>query len=376
MVPPPRPQRHRSLFCAFGGYAAECGTPRRSAQRHADAPRRSQHGRMDLVTGGSGFIGRHVVAELVRRHRPVRVFDRRPLDGDRSDALALTSVEMIVGDILDDVALRRAMRGCRRVFHLAADPSLWHRDPQHFDQVNHEGTRTILRLCAEARIDRVVHTSTEAILTPRHASGPITEEVEVALEDMLGPYCRSKFLAEQAAFEFAARGLPVVIASPTTPVGPGDTTVTPPTRMILDFLAGRIPAYLNGIIDVVDVRDAARGLVLAAERGIPGRRHLLAGRSVEIGTLLRRLAKLARRPPPHFRIPYAGALAFAHAEELVARLTGRPPRAPVSGVRLARRRMVLDASWTRFWLGLRPRPLDESLRDAIRWLRDEGYAPK
>ena len=335
---------------------------------------------MDLVTGGSGFIGRHVVAELVRRGEDVRVYDLRPLARQTMEALhdranGRSSMETVVGDILDVGSLRQAMQGCRRVFHLAADPNLWHADPHHFDRVNREGTEVVLRVAKELHVERVVHTSTEAVLMPRRAGGPVTEDVEVGLCDMLGPYCRSKFLAECSAFAFAKAGLPVVVVNPTTPVGPGDITATPPTRMFIDFLTRRMPAYLNARIDFVDVRDAALGHVLAAERGMPGRRHLLAGWPTELGDVLTRLARIAERPAPRLRLPYAVALSFACGEALVGRITKRPPRAPLCGVRLARRGVTFDPSWTRARLGLRPRPLDESLRDTVQWLRATGRVP-
>jgi dihydroflavonol-4-reductase len=345
--------------------------------------------RMDLVTGGSGFIGHHLVAELVDRGHDVRVYDRKPFPADAAVEAARRGLkqpiskpisrrgatEVVLADILDADELRKAMRGCQRVFHLAADPNLWNRDPNHFDRVNREGTELLLRLAKEARVERVIYTSTESILTPRRSRGLVTEEVKVELSDMIGDYCRSKFLAEQAATHACTAGLPVVIVNPTMPIGPGDRALTPPTRMIADFLAGRTPAYLNARLSFVDVRDAALGHVLAAERGVPGRRHLLVGGCLALGDFFALLGKIVGRRPPRVRVPYAVALGMAYAEEVLGRWTGRHPRAPVTGVRLAGRQLELDGTWTLFRLGLRTRPMVESLKDAARWLQDEGLIP-
>jgi dihydroflavonol-4-reductase len=336
---------------------------------------------MDLVTGGSGFVGHHVVSELIRRGRDVRIYDRQPLSEDALHTGAsheghdVGRVEMVIGDILDAHELRRALGGCRTVYHLAADPNLWHRDRDHFDRVNRGGTELVLTLAREAGVERVVHTSTEAVLTPRRSKTPITETVSVDLEDMVGDYCRSKLRAEQAALRATEAGLPVVIVNPAMPLGPGDRTLTPPTRMLVDFLSGRTPAYLDAYLSFVDVRDAALGHVRAAERGVPGRRHLLVGGTVRAADFFTVLAKVANRRPPRMRVPYALALGIAHGEAVVARWTGRAPRAPVAGVRLAGRQRPIDGTWSLARLGLQPRALEVSLEDAVQWLRMQGLVP-
>jgi dihydroflavonol-4-reductase len=333
---------------------------------------------MDLVTGGTGFVGHHLVTRLLAEGNDVRIYDRRPLPrGVELDPAAQSgdaggSLEMVLGNVLDAAALRRALHGCERVFHLAADPSLWHADRDHFDRINRGGTELVLRLAKEAGVRKVVYTSTDAILTPRASSGRVDEGARVRLGDVVGAYCRSKFLAERAARRATAAGLPVVIVNPAMPIGPGDRAGTPPTRMLVDFLSGRMPAYLDAHLSFVDVRDAAHGHVLAAKRGVPGRRHLLVGGTVRAVDFFSCLAKIADRKPPRHRVPHALALGVAHAEELLARWTGRAPRAPVAGVRLAIRRVDVDDTWTRQRLGLEPRPLAASLRDAVQWLRDEG----
>jgi dihydroflavonol-4-reductase len=324
-----------------------------------------------LVTGGSGFIGRHLVRLLRGRGEQVRVFDLRQ-PGRADDA----GVEFVQGDIADAAAVDCAVAGAGRVFHLAANPNLWARDPRDFDRVNLQGTLNVLTAAERHRPQRVVYTSTESILAGlrhRAATGMIDETVDLAVDDMPGPYCRSKFLAERAALEAARRGLPVVVVNPTLPVGPGDRLMTPPSRMLVDFLHGRTPAYLETTLNVIDVRDAALGHLLAAERGRPGQRYILGGENITMSALLALLEELTGRPMPKRRVPYWMAYAYAALDEFVAdRVTGRPPRAPLTGVRLARHAMRFDNSLALAELGLEPRPLRQSLADAVAWFLREG----
>lgn len=324
-----------------------------------------------LVTGGSGFIGHHLVRLLRKRGERVRVFDlRRPESCDEA------GLEFLPGDIADAEAVERAMAGAERVFHLAANPNLWVRDPCDFDRVNLQGTLNVLAAAERHRPQRLVHTSTESILAGlrhRAVGGMIDETVTLGVADMPGPYCRSKFRAERAALEAAGRGLPVVVVNPTLPVGPGDRLMTPPSRMLVDFLNGRAPAYLETAVNIIDVRDAALGHLLAAERGRPGQRYILGGENVTMTALLALLEELSGRPMPKWRIPYWLAYAYAALDEFVAdRVTGRPPRAPLTGVRLARHAMRFDNRRALAELGLSPRPLRDSLTDAIAWFQREG----
>lgn len=326
---------------------------------------------LSLVTGGSGFIGRHLV-HLLRRHgEAVRVLDRRPPAYPERGGL-----EFHQGDIADAAAVERAVAGARRVYHLAANPNLWARDPAEFDRVNHQGTLNVLAAAARHRPDRVIYTSTESILAgvrARAAGGIIDEGVDLRVKDMPGPYCRSKFLAERAALEAAADGLPVVVVNPTLPIGPGDSLLTPPSRMLLNFLNGRTPAYLETAVNMIDVRDVAQGHLLAAERGHVGRRYILGGDNLTMSGLLALLQELTGRPMPRLRIPYWVALAYGVADEFIAdHFTGKAPRAPLAGVRLARRPMRFDNSRALAELGLQPRPLRHALIDAITWFDQQG----
>ena len=325
---------------------------------------------MDLVTGGCGFIGRHLVLALLAAGRRVRVFDLRPWRSEDGP-------EAVQGSITDMDAVLKAMGGCERVFHLAANPNLWARDPAEFDRVNHRGTLNVLAAARQAKPGRLVYTSTESILKscrqpPSRSQAMIDESVRLELDDMPGPYCRSKFLAEVAARKAAGDGVPVVIVNPTMPLGPGDDLVTPPTRMLVNFLTGATPAYLDCEFNVVDARDAALGHILAAERGRVGERYILGGANVRLGALLAELSGQTGIPMPQRRVPYPVALAAAYVGEGLARLTGKPPMAPLTGVRLARTSLAFDCSKARSELDWRPRPLNETLADTLAWLESSG----
>jgi dihydroflavonol-4-reductase len=327
--------------------------------------------RLNLVTGGCGFIGRHLVDQLVARGEHVRVLDLRQLD--RLPA----NVEQVTGSITDPATVARAVAGCDRVFHLAANPNLWAPDPRSFDLVNHQGTRRMLEAAQKAGVRRFIYTSTESILksyrAPKQsARALIDESVVLTLEDMPGPYCRSKFLAEEAAREAAAGGLPVVIVNPTMPIGPGDQLLTPPSKMILGFLNGETPAYLDCEFNRVDARDVAEGQILAADKGRLGERYILGNINLSLGELLAALQRLTGLAMPRTRIPYALALASAIVSEGISALTKKPPVAPLTGVRLARTSMAFDCSKARHELGWSCRSLDDSLRETVRWMSGRG----
>ncbi len=243
--------------------------------------------------------------------------------------------------------------------------------------MNHQGTVHVLDAALEAGATRVLHCSTESILTRSRQTGPIIEDVEVTEADAVGPYCLSKLRAENAARERAKAGHHVLIANPTMPVGPGDRNVSPPTRLIRDFCLGRLPARMDCSLNLIDVRDVAEGLVRTLEHGVPGRRYLLGGENLTLIDLLTRIGALAGVAPPAIRVPYAVGLAVAHLSEAWADyVTHQPPKATVTGVRLTRRTMHFDASRSLAELRLSPRPIDESLADAVRWLRETRQIPQ
>lgn len=332
-------------------------------------------GRLVLVTGGCGFIGRHLVSLLAARGDRVRVLDLA--DWPRAAEPPPPGVELRQGSIRDRAALNRACREVDLVFHLAANPNLWAPDPRTFDEVNYEGTMRVLEAAADAGIARFVYTSTESILkninAPRTSrSALIDERVAHGEEDVPGPYCRSKFRAERAASEAAQSGLPVVIVNPTMPIGPGDLTLTPPTRMLLGFLNGTTPAYLDCDFNLVDARDAAMGHLLAAEHGRIGERYILGHENVNLGDLLRVLERLTGQAMAKRRVPYWLAYFSALVSEGIANLTKAPPLAPLTGVRLARSSMAFDCRKARAELHWQCRPLEKSLVDTIRDLAQRG----
>lgn len=326
---------------------------------------------MNLVTGGAGFIGSHLVHHLLTNNEPVRVLEH---PSAAVDHLPLERIELVRGDIRDAVAMRHATHGCDRVYHLAADPNLWRRNRDDFDAINHVGALNVMRAALDGGAKRVVYVSTESILTSAHSTGGAVESVRFREEDMLGPYCRSKFRAEQAAFKLAEAGAPVIVCSPTLPIGPGDRNQTPPTRLAVAFCQGKIPAYLDCQLNLIDVRDAAEGLVRAMQRGRTGVRYLLGGHNYRLIQWLHILAAIVQRPPPRRAVPYPVALAVGWFSELWAdSVTHRTPMATVTGVRLTRRSMYFDASASLAELGLTPRSVEESTRDAVDWYRQQQW---
>lgn len=322
-----------------------------------------------LITGGAGFIGSHLTRQLVEQGVTVRVFE---LPGVPTAHLPTSAIERVTGDVANRADVRRAVAGCRTVLHLAANPNLWAKDPGVFDRINHHGARAVFDEALRAGAERVVHVSTESVLASPERRAVIDERLWLDYHDMPGPYCRSKWLAESYALELAAGGAPVVIASPTVPIGPGAWRSVPMTRLIADFARGRVKANLESDLNLIDVRDAAAGIWAAAQRGRPGARYLLAGENWKTSRLFALLADLVGRSAPRFDVPYPLALAFAHLEEWYCRLNGRVPMASVTGVRLTRRSMRFDATASLRELGITPRPITPAIREAVDWLVQHG----
>ena len=280
----------------------------------------------------------------------------------------------MIGDIRDRSFVDRAVAGCAEVYHLAANPNLWVQPRGLFRQVNYLGAVNVLEAAVDAGARRVLHTSTESILTRRRQDAPIREDQVVPPDDVIGPYCRSKFLAERHAFALARQGAPVVVVNPTLPVGPGDRGRSPPTQMMLDFCIGKRREYLDAELNLIDVRDVALGMVRAMEVGQVGRRYLLGHENLSILQVFTLLAEVTGRPVPRWRVPYPVALAAACLSEILADVwTHRPPAATLTGVQLTRRRMHFDASASLAELGLRPRPIQKSLQEAVAWFHAMGW---
>jgi dihydroflavonol-4-reductase len=324
-----------------------------------------------LVTGGAGFIGSHLVSRLLDRGHPVRVLE---LPDAAVNHLPLARIDLVRGDIRDRAFVAGAVRGCGHVYHLAANPNLWCQKRGLFWQVNYQGAMNVLDEALAAGARRVLHTSTESILTRNGQCTAIAEDQQVTARDAIGPYCRSKYLAERHAFRLAKAGAPVVIVNPTLPVGPGDLGRSPPTQMLLDFCRGKRREYIRAEVNMIDVRDVAEGMVRAMEVGRPGRRYLLGHENLAIKQVFDMMADLTGLPRPDRRVPYPVALAAAYASEWYSDVvTHRPPAATVTGVKLARRRMHFEARQTLAELGLHPRPVRQSLADALAWFRSVGW---
>jgi len=324
------------------------------------------NGRPILVTGATGFIGWHVARKLLERGHSVRALARS------ESRVRELSVETVIGDLRDPNSLERAVAGCGTVFHIAADYRLWAKHPDELFQSNVEGTRNLLTAARRTGVDRVVYTSTVGCIgVPDGGVGD--EDRPVGLEDMAGAYKRSKFQAEQVALEFARSGFPVVIVNPTAPVGDHDFKPTPTGRIILDFLSGRMPAFIDTGLNIVDVEDTAEGHLLAAERGRAGERYILGCDNLTLQQILERLASISGRKAPRVRIPYAVAYLAGVASTAWANLTGREPRAPLDAVRMARKKMFVSSEKAKRELGWHPQPVDGAFQRAVEWFRSNGY---
>lgn len=319
-----------------------------------------------LVTGASGFLGWHVARALTERGHRVRALVRC------SSKIRELDVEAVTGDLRDPDSLARAVAGCGLVFHVAADYRLWAADERELYRSNVDGTRNILEAARDAGVDRVVYTSTVGCIGVPYG-GEGNEDYPVSLADMKGAYKRSKFMAEQVALEFAASGLPVEIVNPTAPVGDHDIKPTPTGKIVLDFLKGDMPAFIDTGLNVVDARDVALGHVLACERGRSGERYILGSENLTLQQILGRLAAITERPAPTLKLPYAVAYAAGMVTTGWARLTGTPPRAPLDAVRMARKKMFVSHAKAARELGFAPGPAEGALARAVEWFRTNGY---
>lgn len=327
--------------------------------------------RTALVTGANGFVGCHVVRALGAEGVAVRALVRRGADLRGLDGVAC---ERVVGELGDARALESAARGCDEIYHVAADYRLWVVDEAPMYAANVDGTRNVIAVARAAGVRRLVHTSTVGALG-LDADGIGREASPVGLDAMVGPYKRSKYLAEQEALKAARAGVPIVIVNPSTPIGPLDYKPTPTGRIIVDFLNRRMPAFMETGLNLVAVEDVARGHLLAAAHGRVGEKYILGGENLTLEVLLGRLARIAGLPAPRLRIPYAVAWGFALGAEAVARtLTHRPPRASLTEVRMARKRMFFDSAKARAELGYAPGELDGALARAIDFFRARGMA--
>jgi dihydroflavonol-4-reductase len=325
-----------------------------------------------LVTGGTGFVGSAVVRRLLGAGHDVRVLVRTGSDGRNLEGLP---IEKTVGDLTDPSSLERAAKGCTALFHVAADYRLWVPDPGRMTAANVGGTEAVMRAALAAGMRRVVYTSSVAVLGHRRDGAPADETTASTLGDMIGHYKRSKFLAEALVRRLVEEeGLPAVIVNPSAPVGPRDVKPTPTGRVVLDAASGRMPAYVDTSLNLVHVDDAARGHLLALERGRIGERYILGGENMTLRDILVVIASMTGRPPPRFRLPHGLVRPVAFLSEGWVRVAGGgEPRVTRDGARMARKPMSFSSEKARRELGYDPRPVREALQEAVDWFRRHGY---
>lgn len=324
-----------------------------------------------LVTGGTGFIGANLVRLLLKKNFEVRALVRKTSALTNLENL---DVEICRGDLCDPASLKEACAGVSQVYHVAAAYDFWSRRPQEFFDVNVEGTRNILEAAGTAGVSRIVYTSTVGVLRypddPRHSSD---ETALASPADLHNDYKRSKFEAERIALEYAHKGLPVVVVNPSAPVGPYDVKPTPTGKIIVDFLKGKVPAYVETGLNVVDVEDVAAGHWLAAQKGKAGERYILGNKNMSLKEIYALIASLSGRNPPRWKIPYGVALAASFGSEIAGKILRRRPSIPLGAVRMAKKYMYFTPAKAIRELGLPQSPVEKAFEKAIGWFKTNRY---
>lgn len=323
-----------------------------------------------LVTGATGFVGSAVARRLLDEGFALRLLSRPSSDRRNLQGLKATVVE---GDLTDPESLKRAVDGCEAVFHVAADYRLWAPNPNELYEANVEGSRALVAAAHAAGVGRIVYTSSVAVLGIPKNGKPGDESTPVTVDDMIGHYKRSKFLAEEAVRELAEAGAPVVIVNPSTPIGPRDVKPTPTGRVVRDAASGKMPAFVDTGLNVAHVDDVAEGHWLAYSKGVLGERYVLGGDDMSLKEILATIADITGRRAPKIQLPHAAVMPVAHAAEFLARFTGRAPVATVEEIRMSKKRMYFSCAKAKRELGYAPRPARAALEDAVRWFRDNGY---
>jgi dihydroflavonol-4-reductase len=323
-----------------------------------------------LVTGATGFVGGAVARALVNSGIDVRVLARAGADLQNLQGL---TVERVEGDLRDQASLRKSLIGCRQLYHVAAHYALWAKDPAIFYDVNVTGTKNLLEAAREVGTERIVYCSTIGAIGLPPGGGLGTEETPVSLEQMAGHYKRSKYLAEQEVLKLAKAGLPVVIVNPSAPVGAGDVKPTPTGQVIVDFMKGRMPAYIETGMNIVDVDDVAAGHLLAMQKGRIGQRYILGNKNLMLREVFEILSRLTGVKAPTIKLPRLAIIPLAYLNQWIANLTGQPPRIPLEGVKMAKYKMHYDCGKAIRELGIPHTPPEVALEKAVRWFRDHGY---
>src|SRR5436190_7871230 len=325
-----------------------------------------------FVTGATGFLGSHVARALADEGADLRLLVRQSSNTKNIQDL---KADLVAGDLRDPASLERGIAGCDVVFHVAADYRLWVRDPAEMYRANVEGTRAILEAARKSNVRRVVYTSSVATMGFTSNGQPADEKSPVSFDNMIGPYKRSKFMAEQVAIEAARAGQDVVIVNPSTPVGERDIKPTPTGRIVVDFLKRKFPAYVDTGLNLVDVKECALGHIAALEKGNSGDRYILGGENLTLKQILDKLAAITGLPSPKIRVPYVLALATGVVDEMVTgHVFGREPRATIDAVRMGRRKMFVSSGKAERELGWRVVEVDDALHRAVEWCQANGYA--
>jgi dihydroflavonol-4-reductase len=325
-----------------------------------------------FVTGATGFLGSHVARVLAEQGARLRLLVRSTSDLRN---VADLNAEKVVGDLRDPASIEKALAGCDALFHVAADYRLWVRDPEEMYRSNVEGTRGLIEAARKQGVRRIVYTSSVATMGFGSNGTLADENSPVSLADMIGPYKRSKFMAEQVAFEAARAGVDVVVVNPTTPIGERDLKPTPTGRIVVDFLKKKFPAYVDTGLNLVDATECARGHVQAFEKGRAGERYILGGENLTLKQILDRLARITGLPSPTVKLPYVFALAAGVVDETVTgRILGKEPRATIDAVRMGRKKMFVTSAKAEQELGWRSVPVDGALQRSVDWFRSNGYA--
>lgn len=326
-----------------------------------------------FVTGATGFVGAHVAQMAAAQGAELRLLTRSGSNVSRLPE----SADVVVGDLREPEKFASALVGCDALIHVAADYRLWVPDPAEMYRANVEGTRTLLRLAREAGVRRVVYTSSVATMGFKKDGTVVDEETAVGEADMIGHYKRSKWMAEQVAIEAARAGQEVMVLNPTTPIGSLDTKPTPTGRIVVDFLNGKFPAYVDTGLNLVDVDEIARMHLVALERGRPGERYILGGENLTLKQILDRLAAITGLKSPTMKVPHAVAMAFAFFDEtLMGKMLGKEPRATVEAVRMGRKMMFASSAKAELELGLKVMSVEGALRSACAWFYKNGYVDK
>jgi len=324
-----------------------------------------------FVTGATGFLGSHVARVLSEQGAKLRLLVRPSSNLKNLEGL---NAETATGDLRDPASFEKAIAGCDAVFHVAADYRLWVRDPEEMYRSNVEGTRAILDAARKSDVRRVVYTSSVATIGFSSDGRSADEDSPVSLADMIGHYKRSKFMAEQLALEVGRSGMQVVTVNPTTPVGEQDVKPTPTGRIVLDFLKRKFPAYVETGLNLVDVRECARGHLAAFERGRTGERYILGGENLTLKQILDKLGQITGLPSPTIKLPYFFAFATGVVDEAITgRLLKREPRATVDTVRMGKKKMFASSAKAERELGWKVIPVDDALRRAVDWFRANSY---